>query len=223
VKKSGWIFILLLLCSTAYGQYQDVRLWTSFSIRYNLTKKWRINLEEEARFFNNISRLDKLNTELTLSYQINKLVGGGFLYRLISNANNPENYEFGHRFAAFVDVQKNYSRWTGSLRTTYQKTYPEFLHTSEWYIPEDYIRILAEVSYRLKNGKTEPYTNIEFWYRLSPEKQSFIDQYRFTAGVQYKINKRNRLDLFYRIQQEIQVKDPLTAHIIGIGYRLVVR
>lgn len=223
MKKSGWIIILLLLGATVYGQYQDTQLWASLSIRYDLSKKWRISLEEEARFFDNISRLDKLNTELIINYQINKLLDGGVLYRFISNQNTSGNFDFNQRFGAFLEVQKKYANWTCSFKTAFQKTYPEFLHSSEWYIPENYVRAFAEVSRELKNKKTEPYTNIEFWYRIQTGDQAFIDQYRFTIGIKHKLNKINRLDFFYRIQQELQVKDPLTAHIIGVGYRFIVR
>jgi hypothetical protein len=223
MKKAGWIFILLILGVTVYGQYQDARLWASLSIRYDPGKKWKIGLEEEARFFENISRLDKLNTELDLNYQISKLVDGGILYRLIGNPETRGNFDFNHRFGAYLDIQKKYARWTCSFKTAFQKTYPGFQRTSERYLPENYVRAQAEVSREFKNKKTEPYTNIEFWYVMQTGEQAFIDQYRFTIGIKQKINKSNRLNFFYRIQQEMQVKNPLTAHIIGVGYGFVVR
>lgn len=223
MKKSGWIIILLILGTTVNGQYQDTRLWASLSIRYDLNKKWRISLEEEARFFDNISRLDKLNSELTINYQINKLLDGGILYRFISNQNIRGNFDFGHRFGAYLEAKKKYAGWDCSFKTAFQKTYPEFLHSGEWYISENYVRALVEVSRELKNKKTEPYTNIEFWYRITSGEQAFIDQYRFTIGIKHKLNKSNRLNFFYRIQQELQVDNPLTAYIFGIGYGFEVR
>lgn len=223
VKKSGWIVILLILSLTAYGQNYDARMWTGLSIRYSPSKNWKITLEEEARFHNNISMLDKLNTELTINYQINKIFDGGILYRLISNKNPGGGFDFNHRFAAYLGAQKNYGRWTCTFSTAFQKTYAEFRHTDEWYKPESYVRPLAEISRQLKNKKTEPYTNIEFWYRVSGGGLAFVDQYRFTLGIKHKLNKSNRLNLFYLFQKEIQVKDPLVAHILGVGYRFFIR
>lgn len=223
MKKTSWVLFLFILGTAVYGQYQDARLWTGFSVRYQPAKKWKITLEEEARFFNNISRLDKLNTELTIDYQINKLIDAGFFYRLISKKNPGGGFEFSHRFAAFLGIQQNFGGWTCSFKTSFQKTYPGFRRTEEWYLPENYVRPMAEVSRELKNKKTEPYTNIEFWYRVSGGDQAFIDQYRYTAGIKHKLSKRNRVDLFYRFQKKIQVRNPLAAHIIGIGYRFTVR
>ena len=215
--------ILLILSATVYGQNQDVCLWTSLSIRYDPGKKWKLSLEEEARFFENMSRPDKLNSELTIDYKINKLLNAGVLYRLITNLNPRKSFDFNHRISAYLGVQKKYAGFSCSLQTTFQKTYSEFQHSDGWYIPENYVRILSEVSRELKNKKTELYANIEFWHRIQTGDQDFIDQYRFTAGIKHKLNKRHRLDLFYKIQQELQVKNPLTSHIFGVGYRYNIR
>jgi len=223
LKKYAGIIILLVLNGTAYGQYQDARLWVSLSIRYDPGKKWKIALEEEARFFENISRLDKLNTELDLNYQISKLLDGGVLYRFISNTNSGPDFEFNHRIGAYLGVQKKYAGWAVTFKTAFQKTYPQFRRSDEWYLPENYVRAFAEVSRELKNRKSEPYTNIEFWYRIPAGEQAFVDQYRYTIGIKHKLNKSSRLDFYYRIQHEMQVKDPLTAHILGVGYRFTIR
>jgi hypothetical protein len=213
----------MMLGAAASGQYQDAQLWTGISVRYSPWKKWKVNLDEEARFSENLNRLNKINSELTVSYQINKIIDGGLLYKLIASHQPGGNFSLNHRFGAFLVAQKKFLGWSGTIRTSFQKTYPEFLHSSDWYDADNYVRILAELSRELKNKKTEPYTNIEFWYRLTSGEKAFIDQYRFTAGIKHKLNKRNRLDFFFRIQQELQVKDPLTAYVLGVGYGFTVR
>jgi len=223
LKKSVWIIILLILGTAGYGQQRDARLWAGLSVRYEPAKKWKLSLEEELRFYENVSRLEKSNTELDVNYQITKLVDGGLLFRLISSPDSRGSFDFNFRFSGYLGIQKKIAGWTGSLKSSYQKTYPEFQHSDAWYLPENYIRVLAEVSRGLKNKKTEPYTNIELWYRLRAAEPDFIDQYRFTVGIKHKLNKTNRLDFFYRLQHEMQVKNPLTAHIVGVGYRYTIR
>lgn len=223
MKKTGWILVLLLLGTTVHGQDRDAQLWTGLSVRSDLGKKWRISWEEEARFFNNISKLDKLNSELVLNCQISKLLDAGILYRLITSQDAQGHVNFKHRFSVYLGVQKTFAGWTCSLKTAFQKTYPEYKHSAEWNIPENYVRALAEISRELKKKKTEPYTNIEFWYRMRAGEQAFVDQYRFTIGMKLKIDKSSRLDFFYKLQQELQVRDPLIAHIFGVGYRFTFR
>ena len=223
MKRHGWMILLFLLGAPAFGQYQDARLWAGLSVRYDPGKKWKLVLEEEVRIFDRIRRLDKINSELTSSYQINKLMELGVLYRLIANREQVGYFYFNHRFGVNLEFHQQYSRWNLSVKPGFQITFAGFRNTENWYNPENYVRIVSEVSRELKNKKTEPYTNIEFWYRISTGEQGFIDQYRWTIGIKQKLNKRNRLDLYYRLQQELQVKNPLTAHIIGIGYRYMIR
>jgi hypothetical protein len=205
------------------AQHRDAMLWAGFTVRYDLNKKWSLSLEEEARIYENISRLDKINSEFTVDYQVNKILDAGLLYRLISGYTPENHFESGHRFGAFIGAQKRLSGWNGSVKASFQQTYPAFHRSPEWQVAEKYIRLQAGISRQLKNKKTEPYTDIEFWYRIPDGEQVFADQYRLTIGIKQKLDKTNRLDLYYRLQQEMQVKDPLTAHIIGIGYRFIIR
>jgi len=215
--------VLLVSGLTAMAQHRDARLWAGFTLRYDLNKRWSLSLEEEARIYENFSRLDKINSEFTINYQINKILDAGLLYRLISGYTRENRFEYGNRLGAFIGAQKKLSGWNGSVKVSFQETYPAFNRSSDWQIAENYVRAQAGISRQLRNKKTEPYTDIEFWYRIPAGAQAFVDQYRYTIGIRQKLNKSNRLELYYRIQQEMQVKDPLTAHIIGIGYRFIIR
>ena len=223
MKQTVWLIILLAMGQVLSGQQSDTRLWTSVAIRYDLNKKWRFSFEEEARFHENISQLDRLNSEFTVNYKINKIFDGGLLYRLIAENNINRAMNLNHRFGAYLNADKKFAGWDCYLKATFQKTYPGFFRQEDWFIPENYVRAEGGVSRELKNKKTEPYTNLEFWYLIAPEYQAFIDQYRFTIGFKQKLNKANRLDFYFRIQHEIQVADPLTAFIFGVGYQFKVR
>jgi hypothetical protein len=223
LKTISLLFLILVFSQSVKSQHQDARFWTSLSIRYDVAKKWRITLEEETRFYENMSRFDKLNSELTVKYQISKPLDVGFFYRLITNNNSRREIELNNRLGIFMQAKKKYYNWEGSLKTLYQKTYFGFRNSEDWYLPENYIRAEVGISRELKNKKTEPYTNIEFWYRMPSVGQSFVDQYRYTVGVKHKLNKHNRVDFYYRLQQDLQLSDPLTAHIFGVGYQFTIQ
>jgi len=106
LKTIYLLFVLLLLCLDVQAQHQDARFWTSLSVRYDVSKKWRITLEEETRFYENMSRFDKLNSELTGKYQITKLLDAGILYRLITNNNSRREIELNNRFGFFLEAKK---------------------------------------------------------------------------------------------------------------------
>jgi hypothetical protein len=214
-------FAAVLAPARLWSQHQDIQLWSSIGIRTDLTPKLRLSLEEEARYFDQLSRLDKLNTDLSLDYQLTPSISVGTLYRLIANRDANGYFDMKHRFDVSAEFQKKVSAWTFAVQATAQKTYPEFNHSRDWYVAEDYLRAEGEIAHELKNKKTEPYVNLELWYLMPQGQPSFIDQYRLTFGIKHKVNKISRWNFYYRIQQEIQVADPLLAHIIGIGYTYV--
>jgi len=215
---------LLLFCSLALSgqaQQQDLQMWVSAGFRADLSRKIRFSIEEEARYFENISRLDKLNSDLTLDYELTNSLSCGVLYRLISNRNANGYYDLDHRFNLHLEYQHSVRAWSFGAELKAQKTFDQFSGLTDRFLPENYIRVKGELSRLLIDRKSEPFVSLELWYYLPQGQNAFIDQYRLTAGLKYKVDKTNRLSVFYRIQQEIQVKDPLFAHILGAGYTFV--
>jgi len=218
-RRLFYLFILLMIASMPVaGQYQDLQLWSSVGIRTNITPKLRIGIEEEARFFENISLLDKLNSDLTVDYELFDGVRVGLLYRLIVNREKDGDYELKHRFSASLAAEKQKGPWKLGVNLKFQKTYDEFFHSDDWYLPKNYLRVEGEISRPLNMNRAEPYATLEWWYYLPQGQQAFFDQYRLTLGVKHKLAKDHRINVYYRIQQEIQVEDPLFAHVLGIGY-----
>jgi hypothetical protein len=217
--RAVYLFIPLMLTSLpVIGQYQDLQLWSSAGIRAIITPKLRITLEEEARFFENISLLDKLNSDLTVDYELFNGVRVGMLYRLITNRDDDGSYTLKHRFSPFFGIEKQKGPWKLGATVKFQKTYDEFYHSDDWYLPKNYFRVEGEISRPLNSNRTEPYATLEWWFKMPQGQQAFFDQYRLTLGVKHKLAKDQRISVYYRIQQEIQVADPLFAHIIGVGY-----
>lgn len=222
-KKPFWLIMLLCLAWPAKAQYQDAQLWASLMARYDITPKLRVSLEEEFRFFENISRLNKINSELDVLYQINPMIDAGVFYRLIT-IRNPEGYYYwNNRLGLIIQATGKAGPWTFRIRTQGQFTYPEFYRSDNWQIPEKYVRVKFSTSRESRSKKTEPFADIEFWYALRTGMTDIIDQYRLTIGLDIKPDKRNRWSVFYRLDQELQVVNPLSAHILGIGYTWIIR
>ena len=64
------------------------------------------------------------------------------------------------------------------------------------------------VMYKVTTDNTQPTSTDGF----SAEK------YRLTIGSEYKIDKKNRLELYYRFQRDMD--DDLNSNILGVGYSL---
>jgi hypothetical protein len=218
-RRIALLFVALIVASLPVaGQYQDLQLWSSVGIRTNITPKLRIGIEEEARFFENISLLDKLNSNLTIDYELFDGVRFGLLYRLITNRQKDGDYELNHRFSASLAAEKQKGPWVLGANVKFQKTYEALFHSDDWYLPKNYFRVEGEISRPLNMNRSEPYASLEWWLYMPQGQRVFFDQYRLTLGVKHKLSRDHRINVYYRIQQEVQVEDPLLAHVLGIGY-----
>ncbi len=217
-KKSFWLLVLLIPFTSIRSQDKDAQLWASIMLKYDLNDKVQIRLEEELRFFENISRLDKANSELTLIYQLNKQWEAGTYYRLIINRDAEGYHSLKHRIALFTEYKKSFGFTSFKAKPMVQFTWPDFYRSENWQVPVNYLRFETGLSHELRNKKTVLFSDIEFWYSIRTGDPGFIDQYRFTAGLAQNMDRNNRIRIYYRFQQELQVTDPLTSHIIGIGY-----
>lgn len=75
------------------------------------------------------------------------------------------------------------------------------------------LRSKLGVAYNIRNCPVDPYASAEYGCGLHHQ----ANKWKFTAGVDIKLNKQNKIDLFYRYQTEDDDEDP-NGHIIGLGY-----
>lgn len=142
-----------------------------------------------------------------------------------------------HRVSVGATGQwKPVSGLTLSLRERYQYTYrPELTvglsdgvtnHTVSSR-SKHILRSRLQAEYKpFKKCRWTPYASFELYSLLSDVNHSkhrtdpgkFCDKWRLTAGTEFKINKHNGLELFYRYADTNDVDEAETHHTIGLVY-----
>ncbi len=143
-----------------------------------------------------------------------------------------------HRATASLTGSFKWNRFKFSLRERYQFTYrmpsqcdrerydyhPDF---GEWDdMPQQAIddkkaksdhklRSRLQISYDIKKCPFEPYVEVELYNQL--DNAFAYDKIRYTIGTEYKINKENKLKLYYRYQDYADL-DEVSGHVLGVGY-----
>ena len=136
-----------------------------------------------------------------------------------------------HRFNVSLTGSKKFGGIELSLRERWQYTYrPEYTVDQRWsYYDEDWdgeehvyngkgksvLRSRLQAEYKVKNFPANPYASVETFNAWNLEK------IRYTAGVDWKINKQNVVGLFYRYQHVHNDSDnEPNRHAIGLSYKL---
>ena len=144
-----------------------------------------------------------------------------------------------HRATASFTGSFKWKRFKFSLRERYQYTYrmPSqcartryyyLASTGQWnynspiYMTDEKeaksdhkLRSRLSVSYDIKKCPFEPYAEVEIYNEL--DNAFAYDKVRYTIGTEYKIDKNNKLKVYYRYQDYADIEDP-NVHVLGLSY-----
>ncbi len=77
------------------------------------------------------------------------------------------------------------------------------------------LRSKVGVDYNIRKCPVDPYLSAEYGCGLNYS----ANKWKFSAGADFKINKQNKIDLFYRYQTEDDDDEP-NGHFIGLAYNI---
>lgn len=185
---------LLLLTFLFFGiisvHAQDgVGLRTGINLQKKVTKKVTLNLNGQARFNNNISYLQTYLFELGGEYKLSKAFDAAIYYRFVNRKKDEtKNFNQRHRFYADLSYDKKFGVIKFQNRLRYQHQFKDNDGVTEF--DASYIRNKIELSYDNKSNFT-PYLSNDFFFQIG----GTLDQLRPKVGINYKINKKNSIDL----------------------------
>lgn len=205
MKKIAFYFSLL--CFMSVKSQTDVGLWSNIAVEKELSKKMELQLEEELRFNQNVTRLNSLLTELSFKYKFNKYYSLGASYRFTYYTKN----SFGNRFTLSNQVQYKIEDFTLNYRFNFQTDFSTI-------DPIEYkIRNRLGIDYKF-NKHWEIGVKGELFYSIYYDRNIF-DRYRFSFGVDHKLNKHHKLSSSLMFQREFNVPNPEADVVIGLGYK----
>jgi len=206
----------LLFCFPVMGQQKDAGLWTSVNFEAKLVKKLTAKISEEVRFNENITEVGAIFTDVGVEYKLNKHFQVALDYRYIKKRMVDDFYITRHRLHADIKYEKKIKPIQIQFRTRFSN-YAEFSRVSNGGNPAYYLRNKLSLKWDLDKAY-KPYISIELFSPLSYPRYSAFDNIRTIAGIEYNFTKHHKIDVYYMIQKEVNVSNPRTDFIIGIGY-----
>jgi hypothetical protein len=204
----------------AFSQEQDVRVWAGTEIISMITPDLRLEFNQEVRFAENASLIDKSVTEIGLKYDIAKNIRLGATYRLTNKRRLDNSYRQWHRYNIDFSFRQSISDFRFTFRTRYQSQYKDILSSETGDIPDMYWRNKLSLQYRYF-GKFRPYVSSEMFVPLHFADNISIDEIRYSIGSQYRFNRKYTLDLFYLYQYDMSRNCLQKNHIFGAGVNVL--
>ncbi len=199
------------------AQEKDVELWVGFGIDQRIGKKMTVAFEQNTRFNNNIGATKNVFEELSLSYKFNKYLSGTANYRFGKRNSFVNGYNTEHRYNFDLRFRKKAKPLIFVFRTRFQSKYRSIHSSEDGFIPTNYNRNKFTFRFDL-DRRVEPYVGIEVYYQLNNVEGNEIDNIRYFTGINIDLPKRQEVKVFYILQQEYNVNNPVTSNVIGVSY-----
>lgn len=201
----------------AFSQVSDAGLWIGVNLEKKITPELTLCLEDELRLNENVTEAGTHYTEIGAEYRLVKGLSAGLFYRFTQKRRVDDSYSRRHRFFTELSYRKRADKFTVVLRERLQMQYKDVYSSETGKVPEYYWRSKLSLRYKLIK-RLQLYTFGEVFYQLSNPEGNEIDNYRVAAGLTYSLKEYGSVSLFYLVDREINVNDPVTGYITGIEY-----
>lgn len=210
--------MVLMMTSFSQESTTDIELWNNFSLTKEIGKKLEVELEEEIRFRENASKLDKLFTGLSAEYEIIKDLEAGLEFRLYRNTKNKGGIEFQKRIRGTLEYSYKLNRFKIGLRTGLQNK-DENLWLNDVQTTSSIYnwRNKLSIQYNIPKTKLTPEFSSELFRVYEEEQEAKFNKLRLTLEFRFPILKNTKMELFYRLDKALNIEIPTDTHIIGTG------
>jgi hypothetical protein len=211
--------LLLGMGSSLNAQDRDAGLWTSLTVQTKVAKRLTADLSQEFRFNENISELGTWFTDAGLEYRVAKHFQAALNYRFMLKRQMEDYYSRRHRLYLDLKFDQKFKPVVLQFRTRLQDEYADIGRSDSWREASWYMRNKLTAGLDL-DKKYAPYLSLELFTPLFEKNAAAFDNLRAAAGLEYSLTKRQKLDVFYMIQKELNVSQSETDFIIGTGYSI---
>jgi hypothetical protein len=177
----------------------------------DLPKKWKVELEYQARVFNDLKTFNgsyySIGIEKGLSswfalqteYRLSKVLRGTF-----------------NRISAGFVIDKKIDEVKLDLRVLYQNQVQDFDDPARESADNNFVRIRLRARKELSE-KVDGILSFEPIYKVQSGLQ--IDNYRIQGGLRYHFTKASSLDVFYLNRPDYAKSYKRQYHVIGIAFK----
>lgn len=209
-------FGLLSVSMATKAQVNDAGAWLGLGLEKKITQAASINVEVESRFGENLSTIDSYFVDASAHYDLTSFLRVSGHYRFSRKHQLELFYRNRHRFNLDATLKHKFENIEVSYRLRGQTQYTSVHSKLDGKVPTNQIRNKLAVNYSF-DKPYEPYVWGELFYGISAE-QSAMRRARVGAGIKYRVDKRNSLNLAYLVQRDMNRSNPVTDYVLSLNY-----
>lgn len=184
-----FLFTVMVNAQTSSSDPVDFQGWYGLGVKFNLPKKWSLDVDYQTRFVNNLSLYNGSYISVTGNKKIGKILELSAEYRLALVKKGVY-----HRFSFGGEATKKLNKLDLSFRLLVQNQLQDFLDPNKSNDTDAFWRTRLGLKYEINKvldiyASTEPIMKFKGNY--------FVDNWRNTVGFKVKVLPHTKLDLYY--------------------------
>ncbi|MBC5643106.1 DUF2490 domain-containing protein [Parabacteroides sp. BX2] len=213
-KRNRFFLLCILFFATALSPIaamDGAGMAFKVSLSGKIYRRFSFLVEEDIRPQSDFRQAEWFLTTGEVNYTFNRYFKTGIAYMLLCRYKASE--ELRNRYYVYASANYPVGNFTLSLRERFQSTYK-----TGGQHPKNYLRSMLTLSYKIRKTGICPFAYAEVFNDTGYQGRMHADRIRLSAGSDYKINKQNSLQLYYRYHI-FNVYDPVNyKHAIGLTY-----
>jgi len=219
------LFIALMTVSVAtFAQSErttDMGGIVSAEFSTDLGGDFGLSVEEELRFDNRCTEFDRWLNSLGVDYTFwRNRMKVGLTGDYIRRHNDEGYYENRWRLGAQLTYSENFRHFKFAYRTKLISTFFDERTGEHRVNPKLYWRNRLQISFQQPNSRFKYSLSAELFWLLNDPKNSVVDNLRTVASVEYRLTRRHYLTAFARMDNDLQVKEPVDRFYFGLDFRM---
>lgn len=216
-----WLVAIALSASAQSERTTDFGAILSAKYDAPLAGNLSINVEEELRFENSCTQMDRWLNEVGLEYPfLHKRMRVGLLGGAIRRYNDNGYFENRARVGIDINYSETFRRFKFTYRSRVMATFRDNSVGDYRVNPKLYWRHRLQAAYQMPNSRFKYTLSAELHWLLNDPKASVVDNIRTVFTVDYRLTRRQVLGFSLRMDNDIQVKEPIDRFYLGITYHL---
>ncbi len=225
-KMKRFLFTAALVMFSLWTSAQserskDIGAIASAEVSVGVSRNVGLSLEEEFRFQNNCTQFDRWLNSFGVDYiflrgRMKLGITGDYIRRF----NDDRYYENRCRAGLQLTYSETYRRFKFSFRTKLLSTFRDE-STGDYRVnPKMYWRNRLQVTYQMPNSRFKYSISSELHWLVNDPKNNVVDNLRTVAAVDYRLTRSQFLAAFIRMDNDLQVKEPVDRFYFGLTYKL---
>lgn len=214
IKQTSLLILLagaMSLLPAALSAMDGAGMAFKVSLSGKIYQRFSFLLEEDIRPQSDFRQAEWFLTTGEINYTFNPHLKAGVAYMLLCQYKASE--ELRNRYYLYASASYPVGNFTLSLRERFQSTYKTGADH-----PTNYLRSMLTLSYKISRTGLCPFAYAEIFNNTGHQGHMHTDRIRLSAGSDYRIDRHNALQLYYRYHI-FNVYDPVNyKHAIGVTY-----